>query len=189
VTAEEILNALLDTLNDVKVPYMVVGSFSSNFYGIPRSTKDADIVVSLPPGVSMGTIAHRLGPAFRLNPQAAFETITSTTKYVIETVDDPFTIEVFLLSGDEHDQQRFQFRRQVQLLGRTASLPRPEDVIIMKLRWAASREGAKGKDWEDVRNVIAVSNDIIDWPYVHSWCERHGTRALLDSIRESIPPL
>jgi hypothetical protein len=26
---------------------MIVGSYSSNFYGIPRSTKDADLVVNL----------------------------------------------------------------------------------------------------------------------------------------------
>jgi hypothetical protein len=29
----------------------------------------------------------------------------------------------------------------------------------------------------------------IDWDYVHKWCEEHGTRALLDEIRQSIPPI
>jgi hypothetical protein len=23
----------------------------------------------------------------------------------------------------------------------------------------------------------------IDWPYVHRWCAKHGTRGLLDEIR------
>jgi hypothetical protein len=40
-----------------------------------------------------------------------------------------------------------------------------------------------------VRNVIAVQGEAIDWDYVYSWCDRHGTRALLDEIRASIPPI
>ncbi len=39
---------LLAVFDRQKVPYMVVGSYSSNFYGIPRSTEDADLVVHLP---------------------------------------------------------------------------------------------------------------------------------------------
>jgi len=37
-------------LNDLSIPYMVVGSFSTNFYGIPRSTHDADFVAELGEG-------------------------------------------------------------------------------------------------------------------------------------------
>jgi hypothetical protein len=62
-----------------------------------------------------------------------------------------------------------------------------EDVIITKLHWALL--GNRYKDREDVRDVIAVQADRIDWDYVHRWCEQHGTRALLDEIRASIPPI
>jgi hypothetical protein len=185
VTAEEALTALIDALNDLKLPYMIVGAFSTNFYGVPRATKDADVVVSFQ-GASIGVLAKRLGPKFRLNPQVRFETITSTTKYEFDLSDSPFTIEVFLVSDDAHDQLRFSRRQSVRLLGRNTFLPRVEDVVIMKLRWAASR--GKGKDWDDVRNVIAVSGDVIDWHEVHHWCDQHGTRELLNSIRQSIPP-
>ena len=43
----EIVLAVLDALERTSTPYMLVGSFSSNLYGIPRSTKDADLVVQL----------------------------------------------------------------------------------------------------------------------------------------------
>lgn len=36
---------LLEVLNQLSIPYMLVGSYSSNYYGIPRSTKDADVVL------------------------------------------------------------------------------------------------------------------------------------------------
>lgn len=45
VSAENLLERLLDALESEKLPYMLVGSFSSNFYGIARSTQDIDLVV------------------------------------------------------------------------------------------------------------------------------------------------
>jgi len=39
---------LLEVLNRLAIRYMLVGSYSSNFYGIPRSTKDADLEVWFP---------------------------------------------------------------------------------------------------------------------------------------------
>lgn len=59
---------------------------------------------------------------------------------------------------------------------------------ITNLRWALIAK--RGKDSDDVRNVIAVQGDeALDWDYIHHWCAQHGTRALLDEIRSSIPPL
>lgn len=189
MTTEKVITTLLDALNELQVPYMLVGSYSSNFYGVTRSTKDADIVVNLSAGTSIISVAKKMGPSFLLDPQTFFETITSTTKYVITSTETPFTIEVFLLSSDPHDQERFRRRRQVRLMDRVAYVPTVEDVIVMKLRWAASRGKREGKDASDVANVIAVSGDIIDWSYVYSWSDQHGTRGLLETIRASIPPL
>ena len=39
--------AVIDSLEAEQIPYMLVGSFSSNFYGIPRSTEDGDLVIEL----------------------------------------------------------------------------------------------------------------------------------------------
>ena len=43
MTASEAVLALLRILGELEIPHMLVGSFSSNVYGIPRSTKDADV--------------------------------------------------------------------------------------------------------------------------------------------------
>ena len=98
-----------------------------------------------------------------------------------------FAIELFHLSEDAHDQERFRRRRRVKLFNREVSLPTVEDVIITKLRWCL--QGRRSKDWDDARNVIAVQGERIDWDYVYSWCDHHGTRAVLEDIRQSIPPI
>jgi hypothetical protein len=116
----------------------------------------------------------------------SFETVTATSRFVLQLSDGTFAIEIFILSDDAHDQQRFERRRRERILNRDSFLPTAEDVIITKLRW--SRAGRRRKDLEDVENVIAVQGGGIDWDYVNSWCDRHGTRELLEDVRRSIPP-
>jgi hypothetical protein len=65
--------------------------------------------------------------------------------------------------------------------GREVYVASPEDVIVTKLRW--SKGGSRAKDIADVRNVIRVQKDAIDWGYVERWCDLPGTRALLDRTR------
>jgi hypothetical protein len=165
---------------------MLVGSISTSAYGISRSSKDADIVIELG-GRPIKALADRLGPAFRLDPQMSFETVTMTTRHIIEVDEVPFTIELFHLSDDEHDQERFRRRKRVRLFDRETWLPWVEDVVVTKTRW--SHQGRRTKDKDDVRDVISVQGDALDWSYIYAWADRHGTRPLLDEIRASIPPI
>ncbi len=171
-----------DALASSGIAYLLAGSFSSNFYGIPRSTKDADFVVELPGGVGRDFMA-KLGADFEADPQLSFETNTGTYRQLIQHTRSPFKVELFLLSNDPHDQARFQRRVAVSAYERRIWLPTPEDVIIMKVRWGRSR------DQDDVRAVMGVQGDKLDWPYIEGWCTRHGTRALLEEIRRTVPKL
>jgi hypothetical protein len=186
MTGDEATYAVIRALEATGIPYMVVGSFSSNHYGVPRSTDDADIVVQLG-DQPLSSIVDRLGPEFGLDPQMSFETVTGTIRNIIQVINTGFKIELFRLSDDPHDQERFRRRRRVTLSHANTCLPTVEDVIVTKLRWTL--QGRRTKDWEDVRNVIAVQGERIDWDYVHRWCDQHGTRPTLEEIRRSIPPI
>jgi hypothetical protein len=189
MTIEEAVAQVADVLNELGIPYMLVGAFSSNAYGVPRSTHDADFVAVVRAG-EVSAIVDRLGPKFCLDPQIAFESAMGTTRYIIRYSDPPlppFDIEFFRLSEDEFDQQRFARRQQATLLGRQTYLPTPEDVVVMKLRWFKALN--RTKDYEDARSVLAVQGERLDWDYMHRWCDIHGTRGLLDQVRASIPPI
>src|SRR5882762_4213767 len=115
-----------DALSACGIPYMLVGSFSSNYYGIPRSTKDADFVVKLLGGVGRDFMA-RLGADFEADAQLSFETDTGTYRQLIRHTSSPFKVELFLLSNDPHDQARFLRRVVVNAYGRDIWLPTAED--------------------------------------------------------------
>ena len=171
-----------DVLTDCGIAYMLAGSFSSNFYGIPRSTKDADFVVELRGGVDAEFI-RRLGHDFEVDPQLTFETNTGTYRQLITHQQSPFKVELFMLSKDPHDQLRFQRRVEQQVFNRRLWLPTPEDVIVMKLRWGRSR------DQDVIRAVMSLQADALDWTYIESWCDQHGTRKLMEEIRRTVPKI
>jgi hypothetical protein len=114
---------------------MLVGSYSSNYYGISRSTKDADFVIEIG-SQSVREIADQLGVQFRLDPQMSFEAATMTTRHILDVIGIPFRIELFHLSDEPHDQERFQRRKRVLFLDRQVWIPTAEDVIVTKVRWA-----------------------------------------------------
>lgn len=184
----EVAARFVAAFNSLGIDYFMAGSYSSNYYGVPRATKDADFVAVLSGKVT--ALAGFLGDGFVLDPQTSFEGITGTLRDIFEIPSVPFKVEVFHLSDDPHDQSRFSRRVAVfdDSLGCEVFIPTPEDVIVTKLRW--EKLGKRGKDATDVRDVIAVlGDDALDWDYIHRWTEAHGTRALLDEIRASIPPL
>ena len=176
---ESITLRVAEGLANCGIPYLLSGSFASNYYGIPRSTKDADFVLQSQRAVGP-ELAKELGEDFLLEPQLSFETNAGTFRQVLRHKKKTFKVEMFLLSQDPHDQARFSRRRAVPLLEHQVWMPSPEDVIITKLRWA------RGKDKDDARDVIAVQQDALDWPYVEDWCRRHGTLPLMADIRRSI---
>jgi hypothetical protein len=94
-----------------------------------------------------------------------------------------FKIELFDLGSDPHDQERFARRRRVEFEGLETFLPTPEDVVIQKLRWC--RGGNRSKDYNDVRDVMSVQGDALDWEYMRGWCGKHGTLELLEEVREA----
>ncbi len=133
--------------------------------------------------LGLKSLASRFGSGFRLDPQGELETITFSTKYVIQVVGTDFIIELFALSDDLFHQERFRRRVSGSLFGTTAWIATAEDVVIQKLRWYQLAH--RRKDWDDVEGVMLVQRDRLDWAYIQNWCDQHGSREHLDALRAS----
>lgn len=189
MTSNEIMFCVVDVLEQLNIPYVLVGSYSSNVYGIPRSTEDADFVAELA-AVDVNAIAARLDSELHLDPQMQLETITGTSRYIITHSSSSFKVELFVLSDDPHHRELFRRRRRADVHGRTAWILSAEDVIIQKLRWYARAK--RPKDLEDVKDVMDVQGSSLDLSYIRQWCEHHGSREhfeklLANSVRRGTP--
>jgi hypothetical protein len=172
---------LVKALDLAGIAYMIVGSYSSNFYGIPRSTQDADLVVNLPSN-DWAKLPEILPEGIELDGQMGFEMVTSTRRELLRVKESIFQIELFRLSDDTHDRSRFDRRRKVEIFpGQAVSMPSAEDVIVQKLRWSLTAK--RPKDFTDAVAVMQVQGQALDWSYIGQWCAQHGTLDLLEQAK------
>lgn len=181
---QEALRTVLALLEEAGIAYMMTGGLVRNLYAIPRATNDADIVIQMEVA-SFQRFIQQLPKAIELDPQVSFEAITGSQRYILKLARSSFRIELFILGNDPHHRERFSRRRQQPMaeLGCAVWVARAEDLIIQKLRWY------RDKDRDDLSSIIAVQAESLDWPYLESWAERHGTEKRLREIRSAIPPL
>lgn len=174
--------AVIDALNEAKVPYLLAGSLSANIYSIPRSTKDADFVVEMD-SAALDKVTALLEPHFDLDPQQHLETSTWTRRYVWKAREMPFDVELFLKSSDPHHLEQWSRRREIfiEVLGRNTWVPTPEDIAIQKLRWG------RAKDLGDVAALFSVRGKSLDWPYIQKWCGTHGSLPRMEAVKSAIP--
>lgn len=181
----EAIEAVLDAIESLGIHYVVVGSLSSNAYGVVRTTQDADILIEVQSS-DMARLRNAIGPPLRWQSQLDFETVTGKTQHSI-LLDDPiFCIELFQIGDDPFDRSRMARRLQRRVGSGRRYVPTAEDVVLQKLRWFHALHRAK--DWDDVVSVLAAQSGRLDGHYLRSWADRLGIRADLDRAVAEVPP-
>jgi len=188
VGPNEIVLKVAAALERANIPFMIVGSFASNVYGIERNTQDADLVVQLP-AEGLTTFLEYLGSDFKLDPQLSFESIIAMGHYyVLRHLHPLFKIELFIVGDSEVARGEFQRRRKLIFQGTPLYFVSPEDLIVIKLRWFHA-DRRRTKDVDDVRGVLAVQQGKVDLGVIRERCDRYGVRDELEEIIRSLPAL
>ena len=166
---------------------MLTGAFADSLYGIPRSTKDVDVVLSLAGGDAIRRMVARLDALVKFDPQVQFDTLPWGRRQVGTSREPPpFKLELFELFDDPFVLEQFRRKRRIRSvqIGCETWMPTPEDVIVQELRWG------RNKDLDDARDVLAVQGpETLDMAYIEGWCARHGTAERLRAALAGIPPL
>ena len=187
MTLETLASKVVEAVESAGVGFMVVGAVAAGAYGVPRSTRDVDLLVSANVEGGVAAVMANLDAIVRFDTQVVFDTLTWGRRHVGQSRSaPPFKVELFEMFDDPFVQSEFTRRQQVfiPVLGRATWLPTPEDVIVQKLRWGRS------KDLDDARDVLAVQGtDSLDMVYIEKWCAQHGTRERLQAALAGIPPL
>jgi hypothetical protein len=187
ITVEHLANLAISACEAIRTPYMLTGALAYNYYAIPRSTKDVDIVVNITEPGTISNIIRLLEPSIAFSPQVQFDTITWGRRHIGRPAEDTgLSIELFELFEDPFVATQFQRRKRFfsQALEREVWLPTAEDIITQKIRWGRS------KDLDDARDVLAVQGpETLDMAYIGHWCSAHGTTGRLEEILKSLPPL
>lgn len=184
---EDLARQVIEACNAQGIPHMLTGALAFNLYGIPRSTKDVDIVVEVDRPESINQLISRLEPEIEFRDQVQFDTITWGSRHIGRAAGDTaLVVELFELFDDPFVKKQFarRYKKVAPDLGIETWLPTAEDLIVQKIRWGRS------KDLDDARDVLAVQGpETLDMAYIQNWCDTHGTRERLETIVASLPPI
>lgn len=187
----ELLKLVARQLEAAGIEYMITGSVASSLQGEPRATHDIDVVVAVrepAAAVAAGLKAAFPEPAFYLDEAAVRDAIVARGMFNVIDTREGDKVDFWLLTDDAFDRARFE-RRYVEHF-EDARLPvsRPEDTILMKLRWAAMLGGSE-KQFVDALRVYEVQHGRLDEAYLDRWAATLGVAAALGRLRAEAQPI
>lgn len=111
------IDILLQTckkLDKEKIPYMLTGSFASNFYAVPRMTRDADIVIQI--HSSMVTkLLNLFQDEFYIDRNDVLDAIQHQGMFNIIHNESLFKIDFIICKNSPYRLTEFERRQQTKL--------------------------------------------------------------------------
>ena len=188
MSQQELLRRVVFVLDRAGIDYMITGSMASSLQGEPRSTHDIDIVVA----VSLKDVSVFLSafpvPDFYLDEAAIEAAIRSGGMFNLLDVGEGEQVEFWVLTADQFDRSRFSRKYVEDFAGAGMKVSRPEDTILMKLRWAQLSGGSE-KQFGDALRVYEVQHDCLDMAYLNRWAGMLGVESLWARLqKEAVMP-
>lgn len=179
----DVLFQVLDALEALDIPYMVVGSFASNLWGRPRSTHDADMVAAIAPGKA-GRLAQMLEDSFYAPDFVIQEAAQYPGRHFNAIhLDQPFKVDVWTVKQEAYDRERFRRRVEVEMWGRPVWVASPEDTILHKLVWYKTSPSLQ-RQYQDALEVYEIQEPDLDQAYLDHWARTLDVYEYLEQIRE-----
>ncbi len=166
----EVLKTVTKRLNDNRIQYMISGSIATNFYSLPRMTRDIDIIIELKSG-DVQKIVDLFKKDFYAAKEMIQTAINNKTSFNIIHNKALVKVDFIIKKGGDYRDLEFKRRRAVEIEGSKMNMVSAEDLVISKLFWA--KDSRSQIQLEDVRNILE-DVESIDRNYVKQWIKALG---------------
>jgi len=168
------LRCLLEVLEKLGISCFAGGSLASSVHGIPRATRDVDLVADLGPE-HVDALVRELGSEFYADRGMILDALERARPFNLIHFASAYKFDIFPMRGDEFAEEEFGRReiRQVPLLDESFSLPvaSAEDIVLSKLRWFRRGGEISERQWADARGVVEAQRDRLDINYLRRWAK------------------
>jgi len=177
---------VIDVLEYLEIPYMVVGGYAVTFYGEPRMTIDVDIVVEMPRNKVDDFVDAFPIPDFYASKEGILDSLRRRYPFNVIQPATGAKIDLIPLPADPLSRTSFRRRKRMPIgeTDRFAWFISPEDVIISKL--AAYQKTGSDKHLRDARGVMLVQYDGLDWDALRGYAVGAGVIDLLEELIRTI---
>src|SRR6266851_91827 len=177
-TPTEILIKVVQVLNELQIPYVVVGSFASSARGVPRATIDADIVAQIAPDQVEAIVERLLSSDFYVDDLAVRRAIAWKRAFNAIHRESMFKVDVYV-SRDEFTNKQLERKLSEKILPDSdaiVDIATSEDTVVAKLVWFRKGGDVSDRQWSDVLGVLKVQRNRLDYAYMQEWSARLGVR-------------
>src|SRR5947199_2161788 len=96
MTLEALAIKVIEAAESAGVEFMLVGAVAAGAYGVPRSTRDVDLLVSVNKEGALAAMTAKLDPVVQFDSQVLFDTLTWGRRQVgLSRSTPPFKVELF----------------------------------------------------------------------------------------------
>ncbi len=183
-----VLSQIAAAFEELKIPYVLVGSFASSMHGMYRATADIDILADVKADQVRPLLAA-LQSAFYIDEHAVRDAVAQRRSFNAIHFDSVFKVDVFIPKTDDFARVQLE-RRQLRRISPDREdyvfVATAEDTILAKLRWYQAGEEVSTNQWNDVVGILGTSRGSLDMPYLHEWAQKLGVHALLQKAIEEV---
>lgn len=163
---------VVDVLDELSIPYAVVGAMAASVHGVVRASIDADALLLVPASKSLKNLESRLA-ALGLRVRHSRGSADDPIAGVLSST-DRHKNRVDLLIGLRHFPKEASKRRMtVPFMGSRLQVVGLEDFIAMKLYAGGP------KDLDDVRNALLTQKSKIRLPLLRKIVKNYGAEPSL----------
>jgi hypothetical protein len=183
----DVVLRLADVFEHLALPYAIGGAVATSFWGVPRTTQDADCLIAVP-SIAYQRLSDTLNAkGFEIEQPAGPQPVTVVA--LLEQVRrDKFmslscratSVELFV---PVVPLQESILKRAVARAfhGRTIRITTAEDLVLLKMAFH------RQKDLQDIKGILHIQKGHLDMPYLRTWSaemlEPAAIRELDDLIR------
>jgi len=163
---------VIEVLEQLDIPYMVVGGFAAIFYGEPRLTIDVDIVVDMKWEHIRPFVAAFPIPDYYVSEEAIRDSLQRRYPFNVIQPTTGAKVDLVPLPRDLFTRAAFGRRQRLEYDedGHSATFITPEDIIVAKL--VAYRGTGSDKHLRDAQGVL-----VMQWGRLDLEAVRRGARA------------
>ena len=178
---------VIDVLEDLQIPYHVGGSFASSLHGVPRQTRDLDLVIDLPLS-RVPLFAARFQAEFYLDTEAIQRAIQRHSHFNLIHLATGFKIDLFPRGTEAFDRSEFGRGRLQRLTDdppRDVIVKSPEDTLLRKLHWYRLGGEVSDRQWNDILGIVQTQGKRLDLDYLDYWAGELEVGDLLGKALET----
>ena len=164
------ITPIVETLEQLGVPYHIGGSVASSVYGILRATIDADLIADLRLEHVRPLVMH-LKAAYYIDEDMIRDAIRRRSSFNMIYLDTMLKVDIFIPKSRLFDQEELR-RAQPEVLiegTRPFNMASPEGIILNKLEWYKMGGEVSDRQWNDILGVLKVQGTALDMDYLQRW--------------------